>query len=56
MTSVLANRKALRVAQEPIDVFRHYMSNYAREQAYCLYSPALIDNLERHWDAKRRTL
>ena len=56
MASVLANRKALRVAQEPIDVFRHYMSNYAWEQAYCLYSSGLIDNLERHWDAKRRTL
>ena len=32
------------------------MSNYAREQARCLYSPALIDNLERNWDAKRRSL
>ena len=56
MTSLLANRKALRLGQEPLDVFRRYMSNYAREQAYCLYSPALIDNLERNWDAKRRAL
>jgi (3,5-dihydroxyphenyl)acetyl-CoA 1,2-dioxygenase len=56
MTSVIANRKALRVAQEPLDVFRHYMSNYAWEQSLCLYSSTLIDNLERHWDAKRRTL
>jgi thioesterase DpgC len=55
-TSLIANRRALRVAQEPLDVFRRYMSTYAREQAYCLYSPALIDNLERNWDAKRRTL
>jgi thioesterase DpgC len=31
------------------------MATYAREQAYCLYSPALIDNLERNWDAKRRS-
>jgi thioesterase DpgC len=30
------------------------MSNYARQQAYCLYSPALIDNLERNWNAKNR--
>jgi hypothetical protein len=30
------------------------MSVYAREQAYCLYSPALIDNLERNWDAANR--
>jgi (3,5-dihydroxyphenyl)acetyl-CoA 1,2-dioxygenase len=54
-TSLLANRKALRVAHEPLDVFRRYMSNYSRDQAHCLYSPALIDNLERNWDAKRRS-
>jgi (3,5-dihydroxyphenyl)acetyl-CoA 1,2-dioxygenase len=56
MTSLLANRKAIRVGQEPLDRFRRYMANYARDQAYCLYSPALIDNLERNWDAKRRRL
>ncbi len=55
-TSLLANRKALRVGHEPLDVFRRYMSNYALEQARCLYSPALIDNLERNWDAKSRRL
>jgi thioesterase DpgC len=55
-TSLVANRKALRVACEPLDTFRRYMSNYTREQARCLYSPALIDNLERNWDAKRRSL
>jgi thioesterase DpgC len=46
----------MRLAQEPLDDFRRYMSGYAREQAYCLYSPALIDNLERNWDARRRRL
>jgi thioesterase DpgC len=56
LTSLVANRKALRITQEPLDVFRRYMSNYAQEQAYCLYSPALIDNLERNWDATRRAL
>ena len=56
MTSAVGNRRALRVAQEPLDHFRRYMSNYARDQAYCLYSPALIDNLERNWNAKQRTL
>jgi thioesterase DpgC len=56
MTSLLANRKALRVAHEPLNVFRRYMANYAREQAYCLYSPALIDNLERNWNANSRRL
>ena len=54
MTSLTANRLALRQVQEPLDLFRRYMSNYARQQAYCLYSPALIDNLERNWNAKNR--
>ena len=47
--SLVANRRALREAKEPLDHFRRYMSTYAREQARCLYSPALIENLERHW-------
>jgi thioesterase DpgC len=55
VTSLLANRRQLRVAAEPLDAFRRYMSNYAREQAHCLYSPAMIDNLERNWDARNRT-
>jgi thioesterase DpgC len=53
-TSLVANRRALRCAQEPLDAFRRYMSVYAAEQACCLYSPALIDNLERHWQAAKR--
>jgi thioesterase DpgC len=55
-TSLVANRRQLRVAAEPLDAFRRYMAGYAREQAYCFYSPALIDNLERNWEAKRRKL
>jgi thioesterase DpgC len=53
-TSLGANRMALRQAQEPLDLFRRYMSTYAEQQAYCLYSPALIDNLERNWNARDR--
>jgi (3,5-dihydroxyphenyl)acetyl-CoA 1,2-dioxygenase len=52
--SLVANRRALREAQEPIDAFRRYMSGYSRDQARCLYSRALIDNLERNWEAKHR--
>ena len=55
-TSLVANRRAMRIAAEPLDVFRRYLAGYAREQAYCFYSPALIDNLERNWEAKRRSL
>ncbi|HWQ37358.1 MAG TPA: enoyl-CoA hydratase/isomerase family protein [Burkholderiales bacterium] len=54
MVSAAANRRAFRVAQEPLDLFRNYCAVYALEQAYCHFSPALIDNLERYWDAQNR--
>ncbi len=54
-TALVANRRALRAAQEPLDSFRRYMSVYASEQARCMYSPALVENLERNWRAARRT-
>jgi thioesterase DpgC len=55
-TSLVANRRQLRIAAEPLHIFRRYMASYAREQAHCFYSPALIGNLERNWEAKRRKL
>ncbi|HME84086.1 MAG TPA: enoyl-CoA hydratase/isomerase family protein [Roseiarcus sp.] len=51
----IANRRAFRVGAEPLDLFRRYMAVYGREQAYCHFSPALIANLERYWDAKNRS-
>jgi thioesterase DpgC len=54
VVSAAGNRRALRVSQEPLDTFRRYMAVYAREQAYCHFSPALIANLERHWNAQNR--
>jgi (3,5-dihydroxyphenyl)acetyl-CoA 1,2-dioxygenase len=54
LVNAAANRRALRVGQEPLDLFREYMATYAHEQAYCHLSPALVRNLERHWDAARR--
>ncbi len=54
--SVVGNRRAFRVAQEPLDLFRRYCAVYAREQAFCHFSPALIANLERHWNAQNRKL
>jgi thioesterase DpgC len=30
------------------------MAIYSREQAYCHFSPALIANLGRHWNAQHR--
>jgi thioesterase DpgC len=56
VVSAVANRRAFRVSQEPIDLFRQYLAVYAREQAYCHFSPALIANLEQHWKAKERKI
>jgi thioesterase DpgC len=56
MVSASGNRKAIRVQTEPIDAFRRYMATYAREQAYCHLSEQLVANLEKHWDAKSRSL
>jgi (3,5-dihydroxyphenyl)acetyl-CoA 1,2-dioxygenase len=53
---LVANRRALRLGLEPLDMFRQYCSAYAREQAYCHFSPELIANLEQHWDARNREL
>lgn len=53
--SLTANRRAMRVGVEPLDVFRRYMAQYARDQAYCAHSPALVANLERNWNANNRT-
>ena len=47
--SAAGNRKALRVCQESLDDVRRYMASYAREQAKCHLSPALIRNLEDNW-------
>jgi thioesterase DpgC len=52
--SGVANRRALRIGQEPIDTFREYLATYSREQAVCHFSPALIRNLEDNWRAHER--
>ncbi|HEY8554798.1 MAG TPA: enoyl-CoA hydratase/isomerase family protein [Burkholderiales bacterium] len=56
MVSAAGNRRALRVQTEPIDTFRRYMAVYAYEQAWCHLSEQLVQNLERHWNAKQRRL
>ncbi len=55
VVSAAGNRRAFRVAEEPLDMFRRYMAVYAREQALCHFNPALIANLERNWNAHNRT-
>jgi (3,5-dihydroxyphenyl)acetyl-CoA 1,2-dioxygenase len=55
IVSAAGNRRAIRIGQEPLDLFRNYMAIYAREQASCHFSPALISNLERYWNAHNRS-
>jgi thioesterase DpgC len=54
VVSAVSNRRGFRIGQEPLDLFRRYLALYAREQAFCHFSPALIANLERHWNAMQR--
>jgi thioesterase DpgC len=49
MVSAVSNRRALRVCDETVDDFRRYMAVYARDQADCFFSSALIRNLEENW-------
>ncbi len=49
VVSAAGNRRAIRAGDEPLDTFRRYMGVYAREQAYCHLSPALVSNLEKNW-------
>jgi len=56
VVSAAGNRRALRVGEETLDTFRRYMAVYCREQAYCHFSPALIANLEKHWNAAQRKI
>ena len=49
VVSAAGNRRAFRAGEEPLDAFRRYMAIYAREQADCHLSPALVANLERNW-------
>jgi (3,5-dihydroxyphenyl)acetyl-CoA 1,2-dioxygenase len=56
MMSAVSNRKALRVAEEPLTIFRRYMATYARQQSRCLYDQKLIDNLEHSWKPNTRRL
>jgi thioesterase DpgC len=56
LVNAAANRRAIRVGEEPLDLFRRYMATFAKEQAYCHLSPALVRNLEEHWNAHQRAL
>jgi (3,5-dihydroxyphenyl)acetyl-CoA 1,2-dioxygenase len=54
VVNAAANRRAFRIIDEPLSAMIRYLSVYAREQAYCHTSPALVANLERYWHAHQR--
>ena len=54
LVNAIANRRAIRIGQEPLELYREYMALYSREQAYCHQSPQLVSNLERNWNAHNR--
>ena len=56
MVSAAGNRKAIRSQQETLDGYRNYMAIYAELQAQCHLSSQLIHNLEKHWNAKEKSL
>ena len=56
LVNATANRAAFRAGQEPLDLFREYMAVFSVEQARCHLSPALVRNLEVHWNARGRSL
>lgn len=56
VVSAEGNRRMIRAAVEPLDLFRQYMAAYTREQAFCHVSPALVGNLEKYWNASNRRL
>jgi thioesterase DpgC len=53
-TSTVSNRKALRVGEETLSIYRRYMATYSRQQALCFYDPKLIENLEHSWKPSGR--
>lgn len=54
LVNAAANRRAMRAGVEPLELFRAYMAAYCRDQARCHFSPALVRNLEDHWNARER--
>lgn len=46
-TAVLANRRMLNLAEEPVDQFRSYMAEFALQQALRLYDADVLDKVSR---------
>ena len=55
-TSAIWNRRALRVGEEPLTLFRRYYATYARGQSACMYDAKLIENLKHSWKPDSRRM
>ncbi|MFI7020099.1 enoyl-CoA hydratase/isomerase family protein [Streptomyces sp. NPDC050164] len=53
-SAVTSNRRMLHLAEEPADAFRAYMAAFSWEQSHRMYSPDVLDTLERTWMRRRR--
>ncbi|MCX5195628.1 enoyl-CoA hydratase/isomerase family protein [Streptomyces sp. NBC_00249] len=52
--AVAANRAMLTLAEEPLDLLRGYLAEFAVVQAHRIHSPDVLAKAERHW-ARSRT-
>ncbi|EXU62518.1 hypothetical protein Z951_41175 [Streptomyces sp. PRh5] len=52
--AVSANRHMLTVAEEPLDLYRAYLAEFAVVQAARTYAPDVLDKVERRWQERER--
>jgi len=52
--AVVANRHMLAVAEEPLDLFRAYLAEFAVAQAWRAYAPDVLDKVEQRWQDRER--
>ncbi|TCC06311.1 enoyl-CoA hydratase/isomerase family protein [Kribbella soli] len=53
MSAVTANRRMVRLAEEPLETFRRYAAPFALEQVQRMYSADVVASLERAWIRRR---
>ena len=57
LVNAAANRRALRIGQEPLDIFREYMATFCAGAGRTATSaPRWSRNLEEHWNAHERNV
>ncbi|MBW8832252.1 MAG: enoyl-CoA hydratase/isomerase family protein [Burkholderiales bacterium] len=47
--AIVPNRRMMRLGEEPIDLFRAYMAEFALEQAKRIHAPAVLARLQARW-------